>query len=295
MRPWEFCVPIDQKRIIIAKFFKDFVKPVIPFFRELTYKYKEYGEYPVFPTFIAEYYTDKRDKEVALFSTLCMDWRNGDVYEQVQSMRELMGDSPHEWFQRRLFVTISVGRVQNDKLGNGGAKYWQIARLFDRLYHLCKEKNTFELGRVFHSRGKAKRSRMELFAEDVCTAIEFDKRWEFKINVIELVFRATDGLGMGIWKGCKTGEKCPRNIEIHNFVKIWLNEYTKKWDFEDTIRMFGLDNDADFFYLYLAWAKLSRKRPKECSRFATVFYDRFDRREALPVYRWRKFFPTIEF
>ena len=285
------------RQLIAGRFFVELIKPIRPWFLELVSTYKERGEFIVLPTFIEGYYDDRRDKEIALFSTLCMSWAK-DAYPQVQDMRRLMGDSPWEWFTQRLFTTISVGREQDNKLEGCNTRYWQIARLFDKLWSLWRKKGRPEsLSKCFRARSSENgTSQMETFAVEACKACECNRYSSYKENVIEMVLRASDGLGISLWNNSKADVRCPRNADIRRFLKIWVGDYSQGyWDFDATIRWFGFERDTDFFYLWMAWQRLSRLRPKECSRFATVFYGRYkEGRKAAPSY-WNNYLPTIIF
>lgn len=286
---------VGKRQLVASSFFKAFVKPVSPWLRELVARYKEMGEFAEFPTYIADFYTGRRDREIALLSTLCMDW-GGDVYSQVYAMRTILGGSPWEWFYNRLFVSLSVGSEQDNVLDGGGAEYWKIARLFDCIHDVCVKSRTFELEQCFSKgKGRMQESTFERFAEQVCKRIEYQDGWMFKANVIELVLRSSDGIGLGLWKSCKGGEKCPRNGELVDFLRIWINDFSSVWDFDDSVDCFGFEKRSDFFYFWMAWTRLSRLRPKECSRFSTVFWKRYDERNRMPPSGWKRYLPTIDF
>ena len=281
-------VSINQP-IIVGRFFEKFYSYVKPWFLELVRTYKERADFPVFPTAIADFYTDRRDKEIALMSTLCMNWEM-DGYTQIDSMRRLIGEHPWEWFESREFVYISTGSQQDKKLWGCGVKYWQIARLFDRLYDLYKKNGSLE--GCFPA---TKDSKFEGFAEKTLTEIERPKQWQYKASVIEIVLRTSDGIGLGLWKNYKAGVKCPRRKEIKDFLKMWIADFCKEWDFDETIRWFGFDADVDFFYFWLAWTALARRKPRECSKLTTVFYSRYNDRYIIPWRFWRHYLPEIDF
>lgn len=285
------------RQMVIGRYFTELIKPIQPWMMQMLAAYKEQGDYPLFPTFIEGYYQNSRDKEIALVSTLCMNWER-NIYQQVTDMRHIMGDSPWEWFSQRLFTTISTGKNQNKTLDCCMIKYWQIARLFDMLYTLWKQKGRPPgLKKCFYPRRTAKAvSAFESFAEVTSKAIHYSRCTRYKANVIELVMRTSDGIGVGLWGECKAGDKCPRSGKVRKFLKMWVNDYSVGyWDFDTTIRWFGFKRDADFFYFWMAWTRLSRISPKECSRFSTVFWNRYDERKLFSERRWRDFLPTINF
>ena len=276
-----------QMPIIVGRFFKGFVEPVRPWFKELVSKYKESRLFPLFPTVIADFYEDGHDKEIAVLSTLCMDW-NKNVNAQIQAMRELMGEHPYEWFTKRLFVNISLGTVQDDFICVGCARNWKIARFFSLLYKLYAVNES--LKKAF-----SKKSSFESFAKNALEKIEYPKDWEYKTGVVELVLRASDGIGIGLWKNGRSTVKCPRKKKIKDFLKMWVSDYKSSWGFDEVIRWFGFEKDEDFFYFWLAWKHLSRIKPKSCSALATVFWSRYDGRYFFPAGKWKMYFPEIEF
>ena len=287
---------VTKRQVAVDGFMMEFTKYVRPWFTELVSTYKEYGEFDVYPTVIADYYPDRRDKVVALMSTLCMDWKKESILQQVHSMIAIMGSHPYEWFKSREFVMMSIGRDQDNTLDGGGAAYWKMARLFDRLYEMCKRKRTFSLGMVFPPRKTTDgKSRLERFASSFLEEVEYDTGWEFKTNVIELVLRTSDGLGRGLWKNSKSGEKCPRRSEIYAFMKVWVSDYSRTWDFKQCVGWFGLEHEHDFFYLWMAWKRLVQLRPKECSKFSNVFVNRYNDRLMVVKWKWMDYLPKIDF
>ena len=276
-----------QMPIIVGRFFRGFVEPVRPWFKELVSKYKESRMFPLMPTVIADFYEDRNDKEIAVLSAFCMDW-DGDIKAQIQAMKTLMGKHPWEWFVNRLFVNISIATRQDDYICTGCARNWKLARFFDRLYMRYKEEKS--LSKCFSRKGS-----LEAFAEATSKEIEYTDGWKYKINVIELVLRTSDGIGQNLWGSGKMNVKCPHRKEINDFLRVWVNDYKWSWGFDDTVSWFGFDRNYDFFYFFLAWKFLSRRKPRTCSSFATVFYNRYDSRLIVPAYRWKDYFPEIDF
>jgi hypothetical protein len=284
---------VVARQNVMGKFFSEFYEPIRPFFRELVSAFKASPKHNI-PVYIADYYDDRHDKEVAVLSTLCMRW-DKDIYSQVQAMMDIIGKNPWEWFISRSFVNISVGNIQKNRLlGTSGMKYWKIARMFDRFYMLFCECGALEsIGECFQDRKGC--LRFSQFMSDVFSEIECEDKYGYKASVVELVMRDTDGIGLGLWNRRKvTG--CPRSLEIFKFMRIWIPEFNQvSWDFPATIRWFGLDRESDFMYLWLAWSALSRKKPKQCSRLSSLFYTRFAMGVRFSPSRWKNYFPDIEF
>ena len=287
MRKKKVLSPQRQMPIIVGRFFESFVEPVRPWMVELVSKYKASGFFPLFPTVIADYYEDKQDKEIAVLSTFCMDW-DRDVNAQIQAMRQLMGEHPWEWFTKRLFVNISLARFQDEYICTGCAQNWKLARFFDRLHKRYKVEKS--ISKCFSKNGS-----LEAFAEAVSKETEYTNGWKYKINVIEIVLRTSDGIGRCLWGNGKANVKSPNRKEITAFLKMWINDYKRSWGFDNVVLWFGFEKDTDFFYFYLAWQFMARRKPKACSRFATVFYSRYDTRHIVPLSQWKNYLPDIDF
>ena len=282
-----------DRQLLIGRFFSRFYEPVRPWFRELVSTYKERGDFTVFPTYIADYYENPHDKEIALLSCLLINW-DADVHRQVQSVREMLGKSPWEWFTNRLFVTMSTGGEQDKGLSGTRFRYWQVARFFDTIYQRWRK--------AFFPDGLEKcfpitsgRSSLEKFADDIFDGTYRREGFVFKATVIEYVLRASGGVGQSVWKSRRSGDRCPQGEILYRFLQIWINDFRKDcWDFNKTIRWFCFDKDEDFFYFWMAWTRLSRLRPRECSRFSSVFWKRYNERNVAPPSYWRMYLPTIE-
>ena len=235
--------------------------------RGLVAEYKQRGLFPVFPTQIIEYYPDAADKEVAIFSALCMDWKNGMELEQIADMRNLMGPHPAEWFWNREYASISIARLQNNRLnGSKEAKYWKIARTFDILHLMCEDYNG-----LISLRAAFRKTSMDKYCQRVAQECGF-RFIPYKQRVIELVLRTTDGIGRGLWKAKPEKIQCPRNKDINAFVQLWFPYFRRdRYDFDEAIKFLGFDYDYDVFYAFLAWTELQRLHPKECLHYQRRF------------------------
>lgn len=290
---------LDVKIAVVSRFFREFFKTPHDWVVELVAQYKQYGNLPLFPTAIADYYDDPRDKEVALVATLCMDWDKDTIYTQMQHLRRLMGEHPWEWFANREFISLSVGNMQQNSLdGTRTCKFWKIAKTMQCLYEELK----ITLGgfrrmeEVFpEGRTNAYGSHFDFFAEKVGKACKM-KNMSYKASVIELVLRTSDGIGCGLWTGYPYLQKCPVSVDLCVFLQQWIPDYNyRTWDYDKTLRLLGLEYDYDFFYFWMAWEELSRRNPAGCSRFLTIFYSRYTKRMFMKPYTWRNIFPEIDF
>lgn len=277
---------VKQKKV--GEFVADFLSPIRPWMKDIVSKYKESELIISYPTSIAEFYDDALDKEIALFSTMCMDW-SGDTYSQINAMRRLMGEHPWEWFSQRIFVSVSQGDEQDERLASNGIQYWKIAKFFDKLYSLWRSKKRPDgLRQCFPTnRNMNRRTNIEKFVESVLKTLKYDKEWEFKAQVLELVLRTPDGIGMGLWKG---HARCPRNVLVNKFLHTWVDEYRNGfWSFDNTVLAFCFDKPYDFFYFTLAWDLLRKKKPAECSVFSTLYGRRYSRGRRIPREKWKKY------
>ena len=69
--------------------------------------------------------------------------------------------------------------------------------------------------------------------------------------------------------------------------------------FDEAVKMFRFENDYDFFYFYLAWEELSRRNPRECSRYASIYMKRYNEGSFLVKANWfgktKGIVPKIDF
>lgn len=267
---------IDHRKYRQTKYFKRFSKYHIPWMQELIAAYKERGQFPLFPTFIANYYEDKQDKELAIIATMCLNW-NRDVLSQIQRLRELMGEHPHEWFRNRGFVVLSIAKNQETMLmEDSGSKYWKVAKFFSELYDKCRDKT---LRKVFANPGSFMR---------YIQSSEFGLGSNvYKASVIELVLRASDGFSFGLWPTTPSRIKTPVKSKIKTFLGVWFPDYAKgSWDFEEAVSIFGLEKNYDFFYFYLAWEELKNSNKDECVLYSTRYVYRYKNGIFLPPSSW---------
>lgn len=258
---------VKTVKAVRERFFDEFSAYHRKWLRELVARYKERGEFPVYPTQIIEYYPDKEDKEIAIFAALCMSWTNGKELDQIAAMRKIMGEHPAQWFRERGFVVLSIGREQDKAIeGYAGGKYWKVAKVFDLLYDECRKtlpSKTFK-GNKFNDYCDK--------VSSVCGIPGID----YKRSIMEIVLRTTDGIGRGLWLSRKT-LKCPDSADIRKYIKLWFPYFKSHlWTFDEAVHLFGLEYDYDFFYAWLAHNELARINPKACRQYLQRYLSRWE-------------------
>ena len=69
---------------------------------------------------LPSYYTDTRDKEIAVFAGLLiseMETNGRTTFDKVSTFRKMLGESPWEWFVQRQFVSLSIGKNLHKRTG----------------------------------------------------------------------------------------------------------------------------------------------------------------------------------
>lgn len=270
------------EKAVRERFFLEFSQYHCEWLRDLVDKYKEYGIYPVFPTNIAEYYPNKEDKEIVLFSTFCMSWSNDKELEQIASMRELIGNNPAEWFRTREFITLSTGREQNSFLGGyKNGHFWKIAKVFDLLYVMCHR----EEGVLMPSEALT----LETFDKycDMISNVCDIRDMEMKKGIVELVLRSSDGIGRGLWTNIRKPVRCPLTSETLRFVKEWFPDWTKNlWPFDEVVKLFRLKHNYDLFYAALAYNEQSKIYPEAYKKYSTRYCTIWNQQAYHPRHYW---------
>lgn len=271
---------IAHKRVIrkqvISDFFVDFIRYFRPWLHDLTRQYKERGQYPVMACWLLpSYYQKSNDKEIAAFASMLIR-DDAKVMERVNAFRHLMGDSPYDWFASRGFVYLSTGTMCKKK--TGGVMNERIAKYFDTLYG------------CWGNRQSALRIIMlSAFGEE--TYID-------KANMLRLVLEPSDGLGLGLWSMMSRKIRCPLTRDVMSMLRTFLPDCGIFHDDDAAIRLFGFENDYDFFYAALAYKELQKRNPKGCSRLATVYQKRYAERSMQENRYWagsRGILPEINF
>ena len=269
-------------KAVRERFFDEFAASHRKWLRELVSKYKASGIIPVLPTQIIEYYADPKDKEIAIFTALAMNWYNGRELEQIKAIRKLIGEHPWQWFADREFILISVGREQDHHVdGYREGRYWKIAKIFDLLWDECFDGFDVRLpsqvlrGRTFYA-----------FIEHVKSVCQITKM-EYKRDVMRIVLFTTDGIGRALWGNHPNWVHCPESSEIKQYLAVWFPFWrTGLWTWQEAVRLFRLDHDYDFYYAWLAHSELESLDPKACKHYATCWQYRWDKFITYPGRKW---------
>ncbi len=285
----------------IGEYFVNFTKHHRPWLKELARKYKERGEFPLMGmSLLPSYYKCTEDKEVAVFAALRMN--DGErTFERVSEFRELMGESPWEWFKDRKFFELSLGRNQDGR--TGGVENWKIARMFDRLWQECiAYENCSPHGAVTiispigqEFKRIVKTQRCSYF--DALTYLLGDYgvgNFYYKLRLLLQVLGSSDGFGLGLWKINNEELKCPLTSGVRQFLQTWFPDYRRYGSIDEAIGLFGFERDCDFFYAYLGYKELQKRNPMGCREYATRYQSWYECGIRKKQYQWRAILPEIE-
>lgn len=281
---------VRQKNV--RDYFLRYSQAVRPWLKELAEKYKAKGEFPLMPIqILPSYYNGLQDKEIAAFVALLIpDTEN--VLKNIGEFRQMLGESPWEWFKNRGFVRLGIGRVQDKR--TGGVFNWKIAKLMDRLWgEGCGTTATYTtFGQAIKK--FAERQRCSYFG--VLTYLVEDcgvGDYFYKLRLLLMIVATSDGLGLGLWSVDPSELKCPLTTDLRTFVSTWFPDYRRFGSVDDAIHEFGLDRDCDFFYAYLAYKELQKRNPKVCSKFATTYIRWFALGARKKPFQFREILPEI--
>ena len=310
----EYAIKLQEREKVrkqnIANYFTNFiVKYHRPWLQRLADAYKERGEFPMFPIVILpSYYEDIRDKEVAAFAALLINENGG--FERVLAFKEMLGESPWDWFEKRYFVKLSLGSVQNER--TGGVENWKIARLFDRLWcecHVCdyeipnfenpwityKQSCVANIGNIVHHISNIQYcsyfDALTYLVEDCGVG-----NYYYKLRLLLMLFCSSDGFGLAQWhSNVKDELKCPLALGVRQFVETWFPDYKRLGDVDRAIKLFGLNGECDFFYAFWGYKELQKRNPAECSLYATRYNTWYALGSRVKKYKWEGFLPKISF
>ena len=283
---------VRQKNV--RDYFLRYSQAVRPWLRELAEKYKAKGEFPLMPIqILPSYYTDVRDREIAAFASLLIP-ETENILKNIGEFRQMLGESPWEWFEKREFVRLGIGRVQDRR--TGGVFNWKIAKMFSRLWdeHFAKTtKAASSIGQTI--RLIADIERCSYFG--VLTYLVEDcgvGNYEYKLRLFLLILSTADGFGLGLWSVDPYELKSPLTTDLRTFVSTWFPDYRRFGSIDDAIHEFGLDRDCDFFYAWLGYKELQKRNPKGCSEFATIYIRWYEIGARKKPFQFREILPKIE-
>lgn len=287
----------EYRRKNAIDFFKNYGKHHIAWMNALVQKYKERGEYPFFPTIIADYYTNRRDKEVALLMTACIKWDSKTVFKQVRSMRSILGDSPYLWLRNQEYKVLGLPRNQEIKVeGYRRGHFWKVSQFAQRLYDICDSQEGFlPFEQVFNE------INLPTFIDNLCSEFDFGEIG-YRGRMIDMALRINNGIGKGLWS-IPNGYKvfCPITPEMSKFAQIWLPEFKKQKSnrfsitYDEAVSMYGFYEDTDFLYAYLGWNELCKTNPTACGLYTAKYPAWYKIGAVKYPCEWREIQPNIEF
>lgn len=283
---------VRQKNV--RDYFLQYSQAVRPWLKELAEKYKAKGEFPLMPIqILPSYYTDVRDREIAAFVALLIP-ETENVLKNIGEFRQMLGESPWEWFKNRGFVRLGIGRVQDKR--TGGVFNWKIAKMFSRLWdeHFAKTtKAASSIGQTIRLIADIERCSyfgvLTYLVEDCGVGDYF-----YKLRLLLMIAATSDGFGLGLWSVDPSELKSPLTTDLRTFVSTWFPDYRRFGSIDDAIHEFGLDRDCDFFYCYLGYKELQKRNPKVCSEFATTYLRWYEIAARKKPFQFREILPKIE-
>ena len=276
----------------VRDYFLKYSQAVRPWLKELAEKYKANGEFPMMPMVVLpSYYTDARDKEIALFAGLLI--KEDAEFEQIREFREMLGDKPWEWFKNRGFVRLGIGRVQDKR--TGVVFNWKIAKMFSRLWdeHFAKTtKAASSIGRTIKLISDIQRCPyfdvLMYLVEDCGVGDYF-----YKLRLLLTIAATSDGFGLGLWTIDPSELKCPLTTDFRTFLSTFFPDYRRLGSVDEAIHLFGFERDCDFFYAWLGYKELQKRNPRGCSEFATTFLRWYEIGARKKPFQFRAILPEI--
>ena len=274
----------------ITDYFVNFSKPHIEWLRRLSADYKERNDFGIHPFILADYYKKPEDREIALFASLLVS-ENDNIRKQVDHLRRLISDEPYKWFSNREFVSISMGRNQNKRIDGSSVFFWQLSRLFERIYDICQQEGNMETAvmQTMKLNNSTAFGAMTYYLQNL---VGLGSPW-WRLNFLLIRLFRPDGLGMGLWGKGDEPLLCPYNSGVKEFIQTWFPDYRRVGSSFECIKYFGFDDDVDFFYAYLGYKELQRRKPNECGYYATRYQSWYECSFKAKPYRWREIMPEI--
>lgn len=280
----------------VTEFFKDFSRLHREWLQALSDKVKERGEFGIHKFMLADYYQQLKDKELALFVSLIVS-ENGDILQQVGHLRELLGDSPTNMYNSRSFVRFGTGKNRDKRINGSQQPMWKLANVLSRVWDIehptvgghaptvWKDYTDFEsevLQTMRTTRTNAFGA-LTHFLSDIGVG-----QFYWNLNFLALRLFRCDGLGMSLWGRGDEELLCPWNSELTLFLKTWFPDYRRVGTPEFCVKQFELRDDVDFFYAWLGYKELQKKKPKECSKLATTYHNWYESGLKRKPYKWRE-------
>lgn len=277
-RSKEYC------KSFFAKSFADYTRYHLEWMRKLKDQFLETKDFGIRPELLADYYTDAKDKEVALLCSLLIS-SNANCLERVLFFRKVLGEQPWEWFKNRRFVDMRDINVFDRK---------RIFSFFNSWWEECFKYGSFDSIGDYVLKTSAANC-IHPAETMVNTCKEYVRMIStLRIALILLIFSRSDGLGQGLWPITKEQVRIPIVGDLLDFMKTWLPDSNKYGSPDECVNLFGMDS-VDFYYCFLAYEKLKKARPKECARYASFYYTAYKSHTPYAWKDWRKVLPEINF
>lgn len=289
----------------IGDYFLKYSQAVRPWLIDLAERYKDRGEFPLMPIqILPSYYNGLQDKEIAAFVALLIpDTEN--VLKNIGEFRQMLGESPWEWFKNRGFVRLGIGKVQDKR--TGGVFNWKIAKLLNRQWeHIENSPHSILLS---GAKPKFKYLAIEALIEraskenhcsyfDVLTYLVEDcgvGDYFYKLRLLLMIAATSDGFGLGLWSDDLSKLKSPLTTDLRTFLSTFFPDYRRLGSVDEAIHLFGFERDCDFFYAWLAYKELQKSNPKVCSEFATTYLRWYEIGARKKPFEFREILPKIDF
>ena len=281
---------------ILSDYIQHFCKFHLDWLHELARLYKERGELPVWGVItLPSFYQNPNDKEVAAFAGLLL--KENCSYEQIQEIREMIGEHPWDWFVGREFVHLSFGDRQNQK--TAGIWNWRISQMFDELWRGCQNVVGTPPKLITEPLHTAiERNKEEYLLGSIAAFYDIVHKWavqpEFNIRLLWMWYTSPEPFGCGKLD-CPEGEKvCPITSGIRNFIQTWVPNYRGQMGtLDEAINLFGFERDCDFLYAYLGYQELCKLNPEGCKKYATTYQVWYDKGNKKKPYQWRSVMPEL--
>lgn len=274
---------VSYTKAQLASSFTCFAKYHLAWLNKLKDEWLKTMNMGIRPELLADYYKDKRDKEIALLASLLI--AHGDrCYGRVQKFRKMLGRHPWRWFEKRGFANASnVGKI--DKV--------RVFRFFNEWWQEC-----FECGSFSSIENCVKAYCLHDFTMPEAiyriSYIDNQKVSWWRITQMLLILSNADGIGQSLWDIDRKDVQVHVTTPMFAFMLMWMPEARKVGTPNECVDMFGMDS-IDFLYCYLAYEELKKLRPKECSRYATYYQTVYENRTTIVPSIWHKKQPKISF
>jgi hypothetical protein len=204
--------------------------------------------------------------EIAAFASLAV---KSNDYAGITDMRESLGESPREWFERRGFVRLGFG----DALERFGVpRNWKVSALFNELYDLTGGSGSLE-GCINAEAARAGVT-PERYMVGMCKRLGLGAGY-VAVRLLLLSLSRADGLGKSVWDIPSPELRCPLTEDVRRYIDTFFPCHGDYGDYDDCVPLFGFD-DVDFFYSVLAYTEMRLKDPSVFKRYETFYRRKFD-------------------